>query len=109
MADDELAGAAAAAAGAVTFGAATMCGASAGSAATGAGYGFNYTFIKHAGFSAWGEANDIVMLFPQKDATKQTCWDGYGWGGPLWATKRGGQMAAVRRLISHVAAGHIIA
>ena len=47
------------------------------------------------------------MLFPQKDATKETCWDGYGWGGPQWATKRGGQMAAVWRLISHVSGGRL--
>ena len=29
----------------------------------GHGYGFNDTFISHAGFSAWGEANDIVVLY----------------------------------------------
>lgn len=73
----------------------------------GHGHGFNYTFIEHGGWSAWGEANDIVVLFPQKDATKETCWDGYGWGGPQWATKRGGQMAAVWRLISHVTGGRV--
>ena len=71
----------------------------------GAGYGFNYTFIAHGGWSAWAEANDIVVIYPQKDATKETCWDGYGWGGAHWATKRGGQMAAVWRLVSHVAGG----
>ena len=76
-------------------------------AAYGHGHGFNYTFIEHGGWSAWGEANDIVVLFPQKDATKETCWDGYGWGGPQWATKRGGQMAAVWRLISHVSGGRV--
>lgn len=79
------------------------CGSAYNSGATVAGHGFNDTFIAHAGFSAWAEANDIVVLFPQKDATKETCWDGYGWGGPHWATKQGGQMAAVWRLVSHVA------
>ena len=71
-------------------------------AAAGGGHGFNFMFIAHAGFSAWAEANDMIVVFPQKDATEETCWDGYGWGGPLWATKRGGQMAAVWRLISHI-------
>ena len=76
-------------------------------AAVGGGHGFNYTFIAHAGFSAWGEANDIVMVFPQKDANMETCWDGYGWGGSDWATRRGGQMAAVWRLVSHIAGGRV--
>ena len=82
------------------------CGSAFNSGATGGvDYGFNYTFIAHGGWSAWGEANDIVIVYPQKDATKETCWDGYGWGGQQWATKRGGQMAAVWRLIDHIAGG----
>eukprot|EP01047_Picozoa_sp_COSAG01_P064059 COSAG01_NODE_8411_length_2794_cov_3.991095_4_plen_135_part_00 len=81
------------------------CGSAFNSGAAVAGHGFNFTFIAHAGFSAWGEENDIVILFPQKDATKETCWDGYGWGGSNWATRQGGQMAAVWRLVSHVAGG----
>jgi hypothetical protein len=76
-------------------------------ASDGPGFGFNYTFIAHSGFSAWGEANDIVIAFPQKDATKETCWDGYGWGGPHWATRKGGQMAAVWRLVTHLAGGEL--
>ena len=76
-------------------------------AAGGPNYGFNDTFIAHGGWSAWGEANDIVIVYPQKDATKETCWDGYGWGGEDWATKRGGQMAAVWRLINHTVAGGV--
>lgn len=71
----------------------------------GEGFGFNLTFIAHAGFSAWGEANDIIMIFPQKDSTAEACWDSFGWGGPNWATRQGGQMAAVWRLLNHVA-GH---
>ena len=70
------------------------CGSAFNSGWNGRGDGFNDTFIAHAGFSAWGEANEIVVLFPQKDATKETCWDGYGWGGPQWATRRGGRPPA---------------
>ena len=50
------------------------CGSAFNSGASVVGHGFNDTFIAHAGFSAWAEANDIVVLFPQKDATKETCW-----------------------------------
>lgn len=82
------------------------CGSAYNSGASGGpGYGFNDTFIARGGWSAWGDANDIVVVYPQKDATKETCWDGYGWGGSDWATQRGGQMAAVWRLIEHVAGG----
>lgn len=79
------------------------CGSAYNSGATGGPmYGFNDTFISHGGWSAWGERNDIVVIYPQKDATKETCWDGYGWGGSNWATKLGDQMAAVWKLIAHV-------
>ena len=82
------------------------CGSAYNSGASGGqDYGFKDTFIAHGGWSAWGEANDIVVVYPQKDATKETCWDGYGWGGEEWATKRGGQMAAVWRLVDHIAGG----
>ena len=53
------------------------CGSAFNSGSAVAGHGFNFTCIAHAGFSAWGEENDIVILFPQKDASKETCWDGY--------------------------------
>lgn len=67
------------------------------------GFGFNYTSIAYSGYSAWAELNNVVVVYPQKNATQETCWDGYGWGGPLYATQRGGQIAAVWNLIRHVA------
>jgi len=52
------------------------------------------------------EANGIVMLFPQNNPEQlyntdaRACWDTFGVGGPLYATQKGPQVRAVRRIIS---------
>ena len=52
------------------------CGMAFNSGSTGAGTGFNLTYVADAGFNAWAEANGIVILYPQKDDRVETCWDG---------------------------------
>jgi len=73
--------------------------------------GFNFTYIKHAGFNPWAESNNIVVLYPQmggyKNGTHQQlggCWDSYGDTGEDYCLKTGVQMATVRRMI-HVITG----
>ena len=61
------------------------------------------------GFQAWGEANDIVILFPRIQPhgyaieTQSGCWDAYAQSGPDYAYKSGVQMAAVRAMIGALA------
>ena len=38
----------------------------------------NTTFVEHAGYNAWAEANGIVVLYPQATANAlnpKGCWD----------------------------------
>ena len=71
---------------------------------------FGTTFIKNAGYNAWADSNNIIVLYPQ--ATSQFpmrnpngCWDFWGYDDPDYATKTGRQMAAVKRMIDRIASG----
>ncbi len=64
--------------------------------------------VRKLSFNSWGEANNIVVLWPRlaprKDgqATVQQqigCWDAYGQTSRLYATKQGPQVKAVRAMI----------
>ncbi|XP_050418499.2 uncharacterized protein LOC126831890 [Patella vulgata] len=62
-------------------------------------------YVKHAGYNEVGELNDIIILYPQAISTplnQQGCWDWFGYTGPLYATKNGFQITAVRRMIDRV-------
>lgn len=71
----------------------------------------NLSYVLHAGFSSWGLANDIVVIFPQggNDTTAPTgqmrsgCFDSYGHTGEDYAYRAGPQMATVRNIIAAVA------
>lgn len=71
---------------------------------------FGYTYIEHAGFRGWAEANNIVVVYPQmggfKNGTLQErifCWDSYAQTGADYALQSGLQMATVRRIMRAVA------
>jgi poly(3-hydroxybutyrate) depolymerase len=85
------------------------CGQYAGSAAVGT------SFVEHAGFNPWADANDLVILYPQgggfPDSGQQApsnqlaagCWDGYGQTGIDFAYQSGPQVVAVRNMITALA------
>jgi hypothetical protein len=58
------------------------------------------------------EANGIIMLFPQANPVElvgtpaEGCWDTFGLGGPLYATKEGDQVRAVWRMIIRIIGGY---
>ena len=55
-----------------------------------------------AGFNRWAETNRIVVLYPQAAATWSNpngCWDWWGYTGAAYATRKGAQPAAVRRML----------
>jgi hypothetical protein len=65
--------------------------------------------VHHLGFQNWGEANDIVIVFPRiqpHGGTVETvsgCWDSYAQSGPDYALKSGAQMKGMRAMIKTIA------
>ena len=55
------------------------------------------------GYNGWAEANGIVVLYPQAQASiaggnPNGCWDWWGYGSDNYATRQGPQMVAVARM-----------
>ena len=65
--------------------------------------------VHHLGFQRWGQANDIVIVFPRiqphggTTETQSGCWDGYAQSGTDYALQSGPQMHAMRKMIAAVA------
>lgn len=62
-------------------------------------------FVSKVGYNEWGEANGIVMLYPQARKTlanPKGCWDWWGYTGVDYASKLGAQMQAVKKMIDHI-------
>ena len=63
----------------------------------------------HLGFQRWGEANNIVNVFPRispHGGTTETLagyWDSYAQSGADYALKSGAQMAGMRQMITAIA------
>ena len=68
-----------------------------------------YLFARDAGYNGWAEANNIVVLYPQVDASRERgnpfgCWDWWGYNGdPGYHTKHGGQVRNLWTLVTHAA------
>ena len=61
------------------------------------------TFVKHAGYNQWAEANDIVIVYPQtlKAANNPMgCWDWWGFSSSAFYSKQAPQIQALVGLIS---------
>ena len=67
------------------------------------------TFVNHAGYNRWAEANRIVVLYPQVRKSlllplnPQGCWDWWGYAGADYATRDGAQVRAVRAMVRALA------
>lgn len=74
-------------------------------------------FVERAGYNEWADANRIVVLYPQVAARSglawgswrwvynpKGCWDWWGYSGPAYATRDGGQVRAIRAMIDRLAA-----
>jgi len=75
------------------------------------GIGFiGRTFARRAGYERWADANDIVVLYPQAEASRfwplnpAGCWDWWGYSGPNYASREGLQLKAVRRMLEALGA-----
>jgi poly(3-hydroxybutyrate) depolymerase len=76
-------------------------------------------FVREAGYNRWADANRIVVLYPQAIARSgpgfagwrwtyvtnpRGCWDWWGYTGPLYHTRAGPQVRAIKAMVDRLAA-----
>ncbi|RQQ25474.1 depolymerase [Burkholderia stagnalis] len=64
-------------------------------------------FYEKTSYNSWADANNIVVLYPQVNASSvpynpQGCWDWFGYTGQNYAMKSGSQMVAVNAMINRL-------
>jgi hypothetical protein len=63
------------------------------------------SFVRAAGYNRWADVNRIVVLYPQVARSyfwpfnPKGCWDWWGYSGADYATRKGAQIATVRRML----------
>lgn len=66
------------------------------------------TFVRHAGYNRWADANNIVVLYPQtSSAAPNGCWDWWGYDSADFARKSGPQLTSVKAMVDRLS-GHKI-
>lgn len=61
-----------------------------------------------AGFRRWAESNDLIVLYPQAEATQVSplnplaCWDWWGYSGDDYLERDAAQLAAVRAMVERL-------
>ncbi|MFC6518415.1 poly(3-hydroxybutyrate) depolymerase [Undibacterium arcticum] len=75
----------------------------------GGGLYYGTTFVRHAGYVAWADTNNIVVLFPQAVSipglNPNGCWDWWGYTGENYANKKGVQISAIRAMVNQITSG----
>jgi hypothetical protein len=67
-------------------------------------------FAKKTGYLEVAELNNIIVLFPQINATRtdpensEGCWDWWGYSSPNYANKLGPEMVGVKKMIDSLKA-----
>lgn len=61
-------------------------------------------FYVDTGYNRWADTNDILVLYPQVNASTipfnpQGCWDWFGYTGLNYAVKSGAQLAAIKAMV----------
>ncbi len=67
-------------------------------------------FIEQTDFQRWAASNDIVLLYPQIQASAVNpygCWDWWGYSGSDYRIREGKQMKAIVELVSGLVEGTI--
>jgi len=62
-------------------------------------------FVRHAGYNAWADSNNLLILYPQASPTydnPRACWDWFAYDDTRYAQKNGRQMAAVKRMVDRL-------
>lgn len=71
--------------------------------------GIDNTYAKSAGFNRWADTNNLVILYPQTQASNlnpfnpQGCWDWWGYSGDDYATRDGAQLKTVVGMVNYFA------
>lgn len=69
-------------------------------------------FVNHAGYNAWADTNNLIVLYPQTVSSSGVpynpngCWDWWGYNETGYATKSGSQIAAVRAMLTQLSKGY---
>lgn len=77
---------------------------------------YGTTFVEHAGYNRWADANAFIVLYPQTQrgpelpgdlfgltsTNPKGCWDWWAYDSTQYAEKNGPQMLAVRRMIARI-------
>ncbi len=68
------------------------------------------SYVRHAGYNRWADANRLVVLYPQATASLAQgngngCWDWWGYDDARYLERGGRQMAAVMRMVDRVTGG----
>jgi hypothetical protein len=69
---------------------------------------YGTTYVKDAGYNAWADTNNIVVLYPQAFNGPRNplgCWDWWGYDDPNYAIKTGNQMKAVKAMVDRLTSG----
>lgn len=66
-------------------------------------------FYADTGYNAWADTNNILVLYPQVNASTmpvnpQGCWDWFGYTGVNYALKSGAQPSAIKAMIDRLIA-----
>lgn len=75
----------------------------------GGGTYYGTTFVEHAGYNRWADANHIAVLYPQAVSVPfknpNGCWDWWGYSGEHFADKQGVQIATLRAMVDRLSSG----
>ncbi len=71
-------------------------------------------YYAHAGYNQWADTNHIIVLYPQATASNlspsnpKACWDWWGYNdAATFDTKRGAQMAAIKKMVDRLTSGFV--
>jgi hypothetical protein len=66
-------------------------------------------FVEGTGYNRWADTNAIIVLYPQVrtaasgfERNPESCWDWWGYSGPVWLEKRAPQMRAIMAMVDHL-------
>ncbi len=71
-------------------------------------------YYGHAGYNQWADTNHLIVLYPQalvsnlSPSNPKGCWDWWGYNDAAsFDTKRGAQMAAIKKMVDRLTSGFV--
>ena len=71
-------------------------------------------YYAHAGYNQWADTNHLIVLYPQalvsnlSPSNPKGCWDWWGYNDAAsFDTKRGAQMAAIKKMVDRLTSGFV--